>query len=222
MRQLEYNHGTYIELISENAPESDIKEFKDELRNCLANTFGKEDVYNEITFHKVKKLLDKFNGSTQAENNWTNRVTDVRNWMVFSAAEKFLIDNTEKEFYSDSSGKSGGQKEKLAYTILASALAYRFGPAGNQPESKSFRFVIIDEAFGRGSDESTRYGLELFKKLNLQILTVTPLQKIHIIENYINCVHMVENTTGEHSKVRDVTIEQYKEGKISSQGEGIV
>lgn len=217
LRQLEYNRGTYIELISEKAPENDIKEFKEELRNCLANTFGKEEIYNEVTFHKVKKLLDKFNGTTPAEVNWINRVTDVRNWLIFSAAEKSFSDNTEKEFYSDSSGKSGGQKEKLAYTILASALAYRFGPAGNQPESKSFRFVIIDEAFGRGSDESTRYGLELFQKLNLQLLIVTPLQKIHIIENYINCVHVVENITGEHSKVRDVTIEQYKEDKISTQ-----
>jgi hypothetical protein len=38
----------------------------------------------------------------------------------------------------------------------------------------------IDEAFGRGSDDSARYGLELFRKLNLQLLVVTPLQKIHI------------------------------------------
>ena len=222
LRQLEYNRGTYIELISEDAPENDIREFKAELRDCIAETFGNEDVYNEDRFYKVKKLLDKFKGATLTENNWTNRVTDVRNWLTFSATEKFFNDNTEKEFYNDSSGKSGGQKEKLAYTILASALAYRFGPAGNQPESKSFRFVIIDEAFGRGSDESTRYGLELFKKLNLQLLIVTPLQKIHIIENYINCAHVVENMTGEHSKVRDVTIEQYKEDKISPQDEGII
>ena len=41
--------------------------------------------------------------------------------------------------------------------------------------------VVIDEAFGRGSDESTRYGLKLFRKLNLQLLIVTPLQKINII-----------------------------------------
>lgn len=32
---------------------------------------------------------------------------------------------------------------------------------------------MIDEAFGRGSDESARYGLELFKKLNLHLLIVT-------------------------------------------------
>ncbi|MBA7485671.1 hypothetical protein ES707_21221 [subsurface metagenome] len=152
--------------------------------NCL----GEKDYYTEEKFNQVKKVLDRFNSGTPADVNWTNKVTDVRNWFSFSAVERYAFDGSEKEFYSDSSGKSGGQKEKLAYTILASALAYQFGPAGNQPKSKSFRFVMIDEAFGRGSDESTRYGLDLFKKLNLQLLIITPLQKIHIIENYINLV----------------------------------
>ena len=31
------------------------------------------------------------------------------------------------EHFTDSGGKSGGQKEKLAYTILAAALAFQFG-----------------------------------------------------------------------------------------------
>ena len=60
-----------------------------------------------------------------------------------------------------SGGKSGGQKEKLAYTVLAASLAYQFGLDWGA-KSRSFRFVMIDEAFGRGSDESARYGLELF------------------------------------------------------------
>lgn len=216
---LEYNPGTYIELRSDKAPENDIKEFKAELKDCLSETLGNEDVYNEERFHKVRRLLDKFKSADTADNNWTNRVIDVRNWLIFSAAEKSHADNSEKEFYSDSSGKSGGQKEKLAYTILASALAYRFGPAGNQPVSNSFRFVIIDEAFGRSSDESARYGLELFKKLNLQLLIVTPLQKINVVEDYINFVHLISNDNGEYSRTRDITIQEYKKEKATQQME---
>ena len=70
--------------------------------------------------------------------------------------------------------------------ILASALAYQFGLEWGETRSRSFRFVMIDEAFGRGSDESARYALKLFEGLNLQILIVTPLQKIHVIEDYVN------------------------------------
>ncbi len=102
----------------------------------------------------------------------------------------------------------------MAYTILAAALAYQYGLSYNESNSKSFRFVVIDEAFGRGDDESTQFGLELFKKLKLQILIVTPLQKIHIIENYINAVHYVSNVLGNNSEIRNLTVEEYKEEKL--------
>ena len=60
----------------------------------------------------------------------------------------------------ESGGKSGGQKEKLAYTILAASLAYQFGLEWGEVRSRTFRFSVIDEAFGRGSDESTEYALK--------------------------------------------------------------
>ena len=215
LKTIEYSSGTYIELSSEKIQDVEIKDFQLQLRDCLEGAFGEKNLYSENKFNQVKKILDRFNSGSPVDINWTNKVTDVRNWFTFSAVEKYLFDNSEKEFYSDSSGKSGGQKEKLAYTILASALAYQFGPAGDNPKSKSFRFVMIDEAFGRGSDESTRYGLDLFKKLDLQLLIITPLQKIHIIENYINCVHLVSNENGSNSMSRDIPIQEYHETKLS-------
>lgn len=75
--------------------------------------------------------------------------------------------------------------------------------------SRSFRFVLIDEAFGRGSDDSTEYGLKLFQNLNLQLLIVTPLQKIHVIEPFISGVGLVRNEGGRNSKILNLTIEAY-------------
>jgi hypothetical protein len=65
---------------------------------------------------------------------------------VFAASECWRADKREHEHYSDSGGKSGGQKEKLAYTILAASLAYQFGLEWGAARSRSFRFVVIDEA----------------------------------------------------------------------------
>jgi uncharacterized protein YPO0396 len=144
------------------------------------------------------------------DGRWTRKVTDVRNWFVFSVSERWREDDTEYEHYTDSGGKSGGQKEKLAYTVLAASLAYQFGLEWGEQRSRSFRFVVIDEAFGRGSDESTRYGLELFRKLNLQLLIVTPLQKIHIIEPFVSTVGFVHNEDGKHSLLRNLSIEEYR------------
>jgi uncharacterized protein YPO0396 len=140
----------------------------------------------------------------------------VRNWFSFAASERWREDDAEHEHYSDSGGKSGGQKEKLAYTILAASLAYQFGLEWNSVRSKSFRFVVIDEAFGRGSDESAEYGLRLFSKLNLQLLVITPLQKIHIIEPFVANVGFVSNEDGQASKLRNLTIEEYREKRAQS------
>jgi uncharacterized protein YPO0396 len=216
LHQVEYDDGTYIKLLASLALDVDIRDFRSELKTITENAYDNEDVYNEERFLKVKSMMERFRGregQVEQDLRWTCKVTDVRNWYNFSASECWRESDEEKEFYSDSAGKSGGQKEKLAYTILASALAYQFGLEWGENRSRSFRFVAIDEAFGRGSDESTRYALELFRKLRLQLLIVTPLQKIHVIENYINAVHFVHNQEGKNSMIRNLSIEEYQEEK---------
>lgn len=73
--------------------------------------------------------------------------------------------------------------------------------------------MMIDEAFGRGSEESTRYGLELFEKLDLQLLIVTPLTKLSVIESHVATVHFISNVDGSASEVRNFTIEEYRAEK---------
>jgi uncharacterized protein YPO0396 len=97
-------------------------------------------------------------------------------------------------------------------------LAYQFGLEWGETRSRSFRFVLIDEAFGRGSDESTRYGLELFQRLSLQLLIVTPLQKIHVIEPFITSVGFVHNEDGSRSMLRNLTIEEYRAEQLRRAG----
>jgi uncharacterized protein YPO0396 len=179
-------------------------------------TGSEDEQYSEAKFLQVKHIIERFRGRegrAELDRRWTAKVTDVRNWFVFGASERWREDNSEYEHYSDSGGKSGGQKEKLAYTILAASLAYQFGLEWGAVRSRSFRFVVIDEAFGRGSDESAQYGLRLFAQLKLQLLIVTPLQKIHIIEPFVDAVGFVHNPDGQASMLRNLTIEEYREEK---------
>ncbi|HVB03237.1 MAG TPA: ATP-binding protein [Chitinophagaceae bacterium] len=201
---------TYITILADLSTNASIRQFREELANCyMPSLSGGKELYNEEKYELVKKILDRMGSAETVDKEWTNTVTDVRQWFDFNASERYLADDTEKEFYEGSGGKSGGQKEKLAYTILASALAYQFGLQFGEKTSRSFRFVVIDEAFGRGSDESTKYGLELFKKLNLQLLIVTPLQKTHVIENHVNSFHFISNRDGNNSQINSLTAEQY-------------
>jgi uncharacterized protein YPO0396 len=201
--------------VADQAHDAEIHAFRQQLRECLGGTLSSQEgeLYNEQKFLLVKAIIDRFNGRPgipDIDQKWTRKVTDVRNWFEFLVYEKWRETNEVKETYSDSSGKSGGQKEKLAYTILASALAYQFGLGWDDVRSKSFRFVMIDEAFGRGSDESTRYALSLFERLNIQLLVVTPLQKIHVIEDYVRSVHFVHSPERKYSMIKNLTIEEYR------------
>ena len=215
---IEYDRalGTYIELVSLQASDADVRDFQTSLRECISSGDDSGELYTEHKFLQVKALVERLTGregQAELDARWRTRVTDVRNWFEFAAIERWRADGTERELYRDSSGKSGGQKEKLAYTILGAALAYQFGLADAHARKRCFRFVAIDEAFGRGSDESTRYGLELFRTLDLQLLIVTPLQKIAVIEDYIAAVHFAHNAGGASSMVQNLTIEEYRERK---------
>lgn len=223
LTQIDYNAGRYIVLESQPTPDADIRDFQHELRACTEDSLsGSDDAqYSEARFLQVRAIIERFRGregTTDLDKRWRDKVTDVRNWFLFAASERWKEDHSEFEHYSDSGGKSGGQKEKLAYTILAASLAYQFGLEWGAVRSRSFRFVVIDEAFGRGSDESAQYGLRLFEQLNLQLLIVTPLQKIHIIEPFIAGVGFVHNDDGRSSKIRNLSIEEYQAEKARLAG----
>ncbi|SFE00791.1 ATP-binding protein [Massilia yuzhufengensis] len=215
LHAIDYNPNRYIALEAEPSLDADLRDFQHDLRSCTegALTGSPDEEYTETKFLQVRRIIERFRGregSAEMDKRWTRKVTDVRNWFVFSASERWREDGREHEHYSDAGGKSGGQKEKLAYTVLAASLAYQFGLEWGVVRSRSFRFVVIDEAFGRGSDESARYGLELFRRMNLQLLIVTPLQKIHIIEPYVSGLGFVHSEEGRQSMLRYLSIEEFR------------
>ena len=217
---VDYNPGRYIKLEPLPSPHGDIRDFRADLRACTDDAVSGEssDHYSEQKFLQVSRIIERFrgrDGMTEADRKWTKFVTDVRNWYTFAASERYREDDTEYEHYADSGGKSGGQKEKLAYTILAASLAYQFKLEWGAAKSRTFRFTVIDEAFGRGSDESTRFALELFGRLGLQLLIVTPLQKIHVIEPYVSAVGFVDNPQSNNSRLQTLTIDEYQARRLA-------
>ncbi len=216
---IDYNEGRYICLEYDDTYDSDIKDFRVQLKACTegALTGSADEQYAETKFLQVKAIIERFRGrpgETEIDMKWTKKVIDVRNWFLFAASERWRETDEEYEHYTDSGGKSGGQKEKLAYTILAASLVYHFGLEGQDTQPQSFRFVVIDEAFLKSSDESARFGLELFKKMDLQLLIVTPLLKIPTIAQFISHVGFVHHDDVSHqSMLRNISIEEYEREK---------
>lgn len=215
LRQIDYTPTTYIALHCEGNKDRRIVEFKALLRDCLPDVGAEATpAANEASFQQIRSLIERLD--SEEHRAWASYVTDVRNWLNFAAYERYKEDHAQKSYYSDSSGKSGGQKAKLAYTILASAIAYQYGLDAATTRARSFRFVVVDEAFSKSDEHNARYAMELFKQLHLQLLVVTPLDKTHIVEPYIAACHFVANSAEENdSRVYNLTLGQYYEQKLA-------
>ena len=207
LRTIKYTSSTYVKMNLHHGSDAEVKEFRMMLRDCLPDVgvLNEQTLYNEC-FERIRVVIRRL----ESEERWASKVTDVRQWIGFSASEIYESDNTEKTHYSDSSGLSGGQKAKLAYTILASAIAYQYGLSEADARNRSFRFVVVDEAFSKSDEANSRYAMELFKTLGLQLLVVTPLDKIHLVEPYILACHYVDNNDRQsYSRVINLTMNEY-------------
>ena len=203
---LDYTPSTYIQLLAEPTRDPEVRAFREQLQACLPDvtaTLTNEEY--EASFQRIQSLITRF----QEDARWTSKVIDVRHWLDFAASERYRGNGQEKHYYSDSAGKSGGQKAKLAYTILASAIAYQYGLQDETNGADTFRFVMIDEVFSRSDHENSRYAMELFKELGLQLLVVTPMTALHVVEPYISACHFVFNDgEGRNSQVENMTLGQ--------------
>lgn len=193
LMSMNYSQNSYVQLQLARNKDVEVREFHHLLKHALSDSMAEsnQEVESEVCFERIKTLLDRL----KSEERWCKKVTDVRNWADFSVLEKFRETHEQKNYYSDSAGLSGGQKAKLAFTILGSAIAHQYGlnlegehPKGRKSSGNSFRFIIIDEAFSKSDEKNSRYAMELFQKLRLQVMVVTPKDKIHVVEPYIKSI----------------------------------
>lgn len=210
------NPDTYLQL--ECRPlkgENEINIFRGRLNASIPNALDfereKGDHYREQVFLKIKELITEL----KQEEGWRRKVTDVRNWLVFGAREYSVVENKPGQYHDNTASYSGGQKAQFTYAILGAAIAHQFGIFQQGKQHRSLRFITVDEAFSKLDPEKSKFLMEFCDQLNLQILVVTPLDKINIAEPYINAVHFVEIKNKMHSVLHNLTMEQYHEKKAS-------
>ncbi len=94
LREIDYNPGRYIELVVESSLDQEVRQFILDLRGCTEGALtGSDDAdYAEAKFLAVKRIIERFKGradASEADKRWMRKVTDVRNWFVFSASERW-------------------------------------------------------------------------------------------------------------------------------------
>lgn len=207
------NPDTYIQLQLNVTRTPEVTDFRKRLKEWVPDT--KQLALNNITYleEHFTKVIRPFIEELQTNDPWRKRVTDVRNWMEFKATEHYEEDGQISNVYESSGSLSGGQAAQLTYTILGAAIAHQFGINQNGSTSRSFRFISVDEAFSKLDPEKSKYLMELCKQLHLQLMVVTPLDKIHVVEDYVSVIHYVENKNKRNSEVVDMSIMEYKKQK---------
>jgi uncharacterized protein YPO0396 len=217
LRQVEYRPGTHMRLEGRPVHDVEIAEFQLAMKECLAGSFEGTVEVDEARFVRIEKLI----AHLRAEPRWREKVTDVRRWFDFAARELDSATGAERGCYEDSTGQSGGEKAKLAFTILVAAIVYQYDIDPDRQSSDRFHFVVIDEMFSKVDDQYAEYALELFRRFGLQLLIVAPLDsKALVTEPYVGCyLHVIKDARTNRSEVFGMSAHEFEAAVAGEDGE---
>ncbi len=209
LAELEYRPGTCMRLEAQPVADREINDFQSQLRQCLKESPRDSDEVREARYQQIERLVSRLADSERSR--WRDKVIDVRRWFDFVACEVDLASGETLSSYRDSSGQSGGEKAKLAFTILVAAIAYQYDLDPREPLPGKFQFVCVDEMFSKVDDAYAEYALRLFDQFGLQLLIVAPLDaKARITEPFVDCyLHVVKDADSSRSQIFSMTAREY-------------
>lgn len=209
LAQIPWEESTVIRILPRPNPMEEIRAFREMLTRASQPLFQPTEEQNRIAFNTVKELI-----SFLSLENTRRLVLDARQWRLFSVGfpnPNASTDNARRPVQENTDGLSGGQKNKLSVTLLASALAYQYGIAGQNSAPGTFRTVIIDEAFARLDTENARYALELFKRFDFQLVLVHPLDgTVRVAEDYVHGFLLATIRDNRYTTLTGVRIDQFR------------
>ncbi|MDR2436724.1 MAG: hypothetical protein LBD17_01445 [Endomicrobium sp.] len=175
-----------VKTLTKNNP--DLINFKRRLQEVASYSLGEDRSTSEYRFDIQKEIIKDLTSTSKDMVMKRDSIIDVRNHMEFIGSE---IDesNIEVESFRSGSGKSGGQRQKLAATCLAAALRYQLG--GRDLGYPAYGTVVFDEAFAKTDETHTALAMEIFSKLGFQLIMATPNKNFKVSEPYIGGVAYV-------------------------------
>jgi uncharacterized protein YPO0396 len=211
LAQIPWEGTAVIQILPRPSPQLEIKKSKELFARASAPLFAPTEEQRLSAFAAVKELIEYL-----ANENVRKIALDARHRLLFAVE---LTDPTveviqhRRQFYLENTdGLSGGQKNKLSVTLLASALAFQYDVAGARAIPGTFRTVIIDEAFARLDSENARYALELFRKFDFQLILVHPLDgTVRVAEDYVHGFLLATIRDNKYTSLTGVRIEQFKQ-----------
>jgi len=152
-------------------------------------------------------VLDKASNPTTANTLESLRLLDPRHQMSFFAEELDRQSGEIRDVLNSSSGKSGGEKEAFAGTIVAASLAYVLTPDG--ADRPIYCTVFLDEAFSNTAEAVSRRVLRVFRELHVHVNLITPFKNLNLARESARSLVIAERDMDRHeSRLYEVTWEE--------------
>jgi uncharacterized protein YPO0396 len=115
-----------------------------------------------------------------------------------------MANHEVRDVLLSSGGKSGGEKESFAGTIVAASLAYVLTPEGQ--DRPVYCTVFLDEAFSNTAEAVSRRVLQVFRELHIHVNIITPYKNLNLARESARSLLIAERDAKNHeSRLCEVT-----------------
>ncbi|MDP0588936.1 MAG: ATP-binding protein [Candidatus Endonucleobacter bathymodioli] len=207
LKRVEFKQGSYLRLGSKREKYPHVQEFEEKVNSALRQATSDDHEGRFKLLEDVVKILKKASASGTSSNMESLRLLDPRYQMSFFAEEVDSQNGNIRDVLESSSGKSGGEKESFAGTIVAASLAYVLTPAGY--DKPIYCTVFLDEAFSNTSEAVSRRVLRVFKELHLHVNLITPYKNLNLARESAKSLLIVKRNPELHeSNLCEMTWEE--------------
>ena len=199
----EFRQGSHLRLRTKKEIYPHVDEFNRQL-TCVLGSLEEDD---ETRFQQLKTLietLEKASNPATANTLESQRLLDPRYQLSFYAEELDSENGEVRDVLHSSSGKSGGEKEAFAGTIVAASLAYVLTPDGC--DRPIYSTVFLDEAFSNTAEAVSRRVLRVFRELKIHVNLITPYKNLNLARESARSLLIAERDSATHeSRLCEVT-----------------
>ncbi|HEY8271043.1 MAG TPA: SbcC/MukB-like Walker B domain-containing protein, partial [Pseudobdellovibrionaceae bacterium] len=204
----------FLQIHSESSSDARVRTFRRsclDIENLLASPALRVKLENASK--EVLAPLEKFVNDLKEDPKVREFVTDVRNHFEFEVRSWSQKDHSpEVELAETFTGsrndaKSSAQTTQLAYTLLASSLAYRFKFNDPVAGQNTPRMIILDEFGGKFDNEKPRDIIKMLSQMGFQSLLVSPMTKAELLADSVNTINLVHKASASKSKVQHYVIQ---------------
>ena len=196
LERTEFRPGSHLKLGSKKEKFPHVQLFEQHLRKVLSQVTSNDHEARFQQLALVVEILEKASAPATANTMESLRLLDPRFQMSFYAEELDGKTGEIRDVLESSSGKSGGEKESFAGTIVAASLAYVLTPDGY--DRPVYCTVFLDEAFSNTAEAVSRRVLRVFKELHIHVNLITPYKNLNLARESARSLLIAERDQEKH------------------------